>query len=77
MAIKHLKSGLTEEPTPLSFILFFYLFRATPAVYEASKARGRIGAIAASLHHIHSSVGFRATYATYTIAHGNAGSLTH
>ena len=43
------------------FILFFWLFRATPSAYESSQARGLIGATAAGLHHRHS----------------NAGSLTH
>ena len=30
------------------------LFRATPAAYGDSQASGRIGAVAASLHHSHS-----------------------
>ena len=33
----------------------FCLFRATPAAYGSSQARGRIRAIAASLHHSHSN----------------------
>ena len=36
-------------------ILFF--FRAAPAAYEGSQARGQIGATAASLHHRHSNAG--------------------
>ena len=42
------------------FILFFvfYLFRASPAAYGSSQARGRIGAAAASLHHSHNNLGF-------------------
>ena len=35
------------------FILL--LFRAAPAAYGGSQARGQIGAIAASLHHSHSN----------------------
>ena len=33
----------------------FCLFKATPAAYGSSQARGRIRAIAASLHHSHSN----------------------
>ena len=39
------------------FVLFFGLFRAAPTVYGSSLARGRIGAIAASLHHSHNYAG--------------------
>ena len=46
------------------FFLFFFLtfsffafFRATPVAYGSSQARGRIRAVAASLHHSHSNVG--------------------
>ena len=41
----------------ISFSFSFLLFRATPAVYRDSQARGPVGDIAASLHHSHSSVG--------------------
>ena len=38
------------------FLVFcFCLFRAAPTAYGSSKARGRIGATAASLHHSHSN----------------------
>ena len=43
---------VTETFPPCSFI-----FRATPAAYGSSQARGRIGAVAASLHHSHSNSG--------------------
>ena len=33
------------------------LFRAAPAAYGGSQARGRVGAIAAGLHHSHSNAG--------------------
>ena len=38
------------------FIFFFLLFafRAVPAAYGSSQARGQIGAAAAGLHHSHS-----------------------
>ena len=36
------------------FVLFL-LYRAAPAAYGGSQARGQIGAIAASLHHSHSN----------------------
>ena len=37
------------------FFFFFCLFRAVPEAYGDSQARGRIGALAASLHHSHSN----------------------
>ena len=40
-----------SPPTPL----FFGLFRAAPAAYGSSQARGRVGATAAGLHHSHSN----------------------
>ena len=53
---------------------FFFLFRATPESYGRSQDRGLIGATAVSLHHSHSTDRIQAKSATYTIAHGNAGS---
>ena len=38
---------------------FFFLFRAAPAAYGGSQARGQIGAVAASLHHSHSNKGWK------------------
>ena len=38
-----------------SFSVFFCLFRSAPAAYGGSQARGRIGAVAAGLHHRHSN----------------------
>ena len=38
-------------------ILCFLLFRATPAAYGSSQARGQIGAVAASLRHSHRNTG--------------------
>ena len=35
--------------------VFFFLFRAVPVAYGGSQARGRIGTVAADLHHSHSS----------------------
>ena len=45
------------KPTFHFIILFFVfcLFRATPAAYGGSQPRGRIGAVAAGLHHSHSN----------------------
>ena len=43
------------------FFFFFGLFAiswAAPTAYGGSQARGRIGAIAAGLHHSHSNSGF-------------------
>ena len=41
----------------LLFIYLFSLFRAIPATYGSSWARGQIRATAASLHHSHSNMG--------------------
>ena len=40
--------------------IFFFFFRATPAAYGVSQARGQIGAVAADLHHSHNNVGAEA-----------------
>ena len=57
-------SVLTDIYVEANFILFysfvisiliFCLFRATPAAYGGSQATGRIGAVAADLHHRHSN----------------------
>ena len=55
----------------------FLLFRAAPAAYGGSQARGPIEAVAASLQHSHSNTGSEPQTATYTTAHSNSGSLTH
>ena len=39
----------------LFFSLFFFFFSATPTEHGDSQARGRIGAVAAGLHHSHSN----------------------
>ena len=52
------------------------LFRAVPAAYGDSQARGGIGATAAGLRHSHSNAK-SVRSATYTTAHGNAGSFAH
>ena len=39
------------------FFCFICLFRAAPAAYEGSQARGLIRAVAVSLHHSHSDSG--------------------
>ena len=51
------KTDSSEVATDLNrnFFFFFCLFRAVPAAYGSSQARGRIGAAAACLHHSHSS----------------------
>ena len=41
-----------------TFVLFFpFFFRAAPAAYGHSQARGQIGAVVTSLHHSHSNTG--------------------
>ena len=37
------------------FQFFSFLFRAAPAAYGGSQAKGRIRAVAAGLHHSHSN----------------------
>ena len=54
----------------------FFLFRAAQGVNGSFWARGQIRAVAAGLHHSHSDW-ILTTSATYAVAHGNAGSLTH
>ena len=57
-----------------SVILFMYLFShftAAPTAYGSSQARGQIRAVAAG----HSQI--QAASVTYTVAHGNTGSLPH
>ena len=56
--------GLTDKAREQCFVLFcfsffflFGLFKAAPAAYGSSQARGQIGAIAASLHYSHSNMG--------------------
>ena len=47
-----------EEATKHTFYgRFLLLFRAAPAAYRRSRAKGQIGAVAAGLHHSHSSAG--------------------
>ena len=63
---------------------FFVCFRAAPMAYGSYQARGRIGAVAASLHH--SSIltatatrqlRIQVLSVTYSTSHCNARSLTH
>ena len=46
----------SQGPTIIKFF-FFCLFRAAPAAYGGSQARGLIGAVAAGLRQSHSNVG--------------------
>ena len=53
-----LQGWLNWPPTPYSSFTpppFFFVFRATPATYEGSQARGLIEATATRLHHSHSN----------------------
>ena len=60
------------------FFLFFSFFRAAPTIYGSSQARDPIRAAATKLHHGHSNARSEpAVSATYTAAHGNAGSPIH
>ena len=71
-----------KPPNSFFFCLVFCLYRAIPAAYGGSQARGLIGAAAAGPHHSHSNSlthwwrpGIQAESVTYTTAHSN--SLTH
>ena len=60
------------------FCLFVSLsFSRTTAAYGGSQTRGLIRAVAAGLQPEPQQCGIWAAPATYTTAHGNAGSLTH
>ena len=54
-----LSHGLASLPACMSrsYPPFLCLFRATPATYKGSQARGQIGVAAADLHHSHSNAG--------------------
>ena len=52
--------------------IYLYLFRAKPAVYGGSQARGRIRATAASLWHSHSNARSKPCLQHTPPAHGNA-----
>ena len=58
-------------------MFLFFLFKAAPVPHGSSQPRGQIRAASASPHHSHSRLGSKPVSATYTMAHGNAGSLTH
>ena len=49
----------TEGAHSLAFIFYFLLFRAAPAAYGDSQARGPIGAVAAGLCHSHGNAGYQ------------------
>ena len=57
------------------FCLFFAFSRAAPAAYGGSQSRGLIRAVAAKTTPQQRRI--QTASATYTAAHGNAGSLTH
>ena len=45
------------DPLIGKLFIVFIIFRAAPAEYGDSQARGQIGDITASLHHSHSNAG--------------------
>ena len=53
----HILKGKLCDYSKVLFKFFFSLFRAIPAAYGSSQARGGIGAAAAGLHHNHSNMG--------------------
>ena len=67
---------MDKVPEAPEFFFFFSYFRAAPVAYGGSQARGQIGVVATGLHHSHKQLRIQAPSATYTTAHGSAGSLT-
>ena len=53
--LKEIETQLLEGGSYLFVYLFIWLFRAAPAAYGGSRARGEIRAIAAGLHYSHSN----------------------
>ena len=51
--------SLSPQFYPHFYLFIYWLFRATATVYRSSQARGQIRAIAASLLHSHSNLGFK------------------
>ena len=70
-------SSASYSAAPLTFSFSFLLFRAACIAYGSPQTRGQIRAVAAGLHHSHSTLGSKLHPATYTTAHDNARSLTH
>ena len=56
------------------FVYLFMLFRAWPAAYGSSQARGGISATDAGLHHSHKA---RSEPSLLHATHSNTGSLIH
>ena len=69
--------GVDSKSIFFFFFWSFCHFLGCSVAYGGSQGKGGIGAVGTSLHHSHSNSGIRAVSATYTTAHGNAGSLTH
>ena len=65
----------TIAGTPQIYI--FFLFKATPAAYGSSQARGQIRATAAGLYHSHSNSGYKTHLWPTQHAYGIGQSLTH
>ena len=57
LLLDHLYIFTGEVPIKIFCPFYFFLFRATPAAYGSSQARGRIGAAAAILGHSHHNTG--------------------
>ena len=59
------------------YIYIFCLFRAAPAAYGISQARGQIRAMGAGLRRSHNNAGSKPHLRPMLAAYGNTGSLTH
>jgi len=67
---------LHQRSTKLTLFIYFLLFRAVPAAYGGSQARGPIRAVAADLPQAQERR-IQVASVTCTPAHGSTGSLTH
>ena len=77
IAVNLINNDMGIQVSKCTFLFFFAFSRAAPAAYGGSQARGLIGAVAAKPMSEPQQRGILAVSATYTTAHGNAGSLTH
>ena len=58
MGVRQARDHVRRSPNLVVKVIFFFLlFRAAPAAYGNSEARGRIKAAAAGLQHSHSNTG--------------------
>ena len=67
----------SQRGVQMIIVMFFAFFRAAPAAYGGSKAKGLNRSYSCWPTPQPQQCQILATSVTYTTAHGNAGSLTH